>query len=270
MKDEITASIEELDRKIQEQENAASQNEEIEPASEAQADEQAEIPEKFKGKSAAEIAKAYAEAEKHMHKVSSDKSYLERKVEEQERRMAELQQQLSVRPQHTEEDPLESFDQSFDEDPKEAIKKTLKAQREQAKREKESVIRQTWAEQSKKLYEQKAVDKDFLERQNLMQQQVQRYGHLLRQDMLTHPDTIEVLDLLSRGASVDRYVKSAEDRTKKERDTVREEKRNAFSESSSAQGETESSDNVDFMSLRFEEMEKHLQRLEQKLGRSSR
>ena len=107
--------------------------------------EQLEVPKKFIGQGFDDVVKAYTGVEKLNGKLSSELEQVRREREEFEARLKELESrttaiptQQTYQPQaapETETDPLAEFDNQWDDDPKEAVRRTLQREREQRQRE---------------------------------------------------------------------------------------------------------------------------------------
>jgi len=255
--------------------SASTEQEVAQSGQRTQETEQSEIPEKFKGKSSADIAKAYLEAEAKMREVLSERAQLQRERDESSQRLYELQaamhNQSRAREQAAEADPFADIEKELESDPQTAIKKLVSAVRDIPKKAKEAVLKETRSYQAQDVFSRrKAENPDFAAREQDMAKLAQRFGHLINPDRLNDPDTIEILDLMSRGQKTSTYVKEAEDRVRKERDSIKTEKRAAHSESANSQASGTPDKEVDFSKLSRDEQKKELARLEKQLGRTDR
>jgi len=229
----------------------------------ASSDELNSIPQKFVGKSAAEILQAYQALEKESGRLRSELGSTRKEREDLERRYREIEKQRlqpmptqAPPPQHNPQpdlDPFSALESKFDEDPKMAIKEALRRQQEIFQRTtQEQSIQQRAYEAQQYYWQQKQANQDFARRETLMQQAVQQYGDLIRPEMLNSVKTLQLLDALSRGMDIPYYERQAVERAKKDGLSSREEKRRAQSESSFSDGDR----TVDIDKLSTAEIEK--------------
>jgi len=226
------------------------------------------IPEKFVGKSAIEIAKSYGELEKSFHKISSERAEEKKNRDALESKLQAIEERLNARsveaprsqPLVEETDPLAEFDEEFENNPKEVIKKSLKKVSEVAKSEARRIAIQRQAEDAAAYYQQqKKENPDFAKLEPRMTSLAQEFGDLVSPEKANSPKAIKLLHLAARGAEVDSYVSEAVNRAKKEGATIRQEKKQAFSEGTS----TESGKTRNFNELSLEEMAKALGRADE-------
>lgn len=244
---------------------------EADAGGEAPQPDEASIPAKFRGKSAQDIAQAYVELERHAGKLGSEKSHYEKELETAKQRASEMeqrlqaevqrfqQQQQSYREVPKEEDPLSSFDENFEKDPREAVKSLGKTLIEETRKTKERIALEARASQAADYYSrQMRENPDFVEREKDMQRLAQRYASRLRPEHINDPETIDLLYKLARAERMDSYIDSAVKKSKAAGDMVKQEKRGVFSESAGAS----QNDNVKFDDLTIEEMQRALGRIE--------
>lgn len=207
------------------------------------------IPEKFVGKTAYEIAQAYKELERERGRLASELGSARTERESLENRFKSLEAAVSrynAQPNQSapavqreaEKDPLSSFDEQFDEDPKKAIKEVVKYTRDSVTKE---LQEQSWNERAKEASEyfqsRKQQDKDYARREPTMQELANQFSDVIRPEFLNSKKVMEALDLMSKGRDVDYYTKQAVASVKQNGSAIREEKRRAQSESATSEGE---------------------------------
>lgn len=213
------------------------------------APEEEAIPEKYVGKSPAEIIKMHQEAERVIGRLGSEKGFKEREAEELRQRMAQLEQrflQSSQPPQHqpaqpvVEEDPAKVFDKYWEENPKEAIQKAFEtvAQREKRMRDQAEFEANNRALASK-YQEMKSKHSDFDQLEPVMTQMIQslRSSGLVSDRALNRPEALEFLFLAAKGQNFERAVETEAEKKAKQQTKIREQKKAAFSESGASRGE---------------------------------
>jgi hypothetical protein len=228
------------------------------------------LPDKFAGKSAAEIAQAYKELERDRGRLASELGSTRKEREEMESRFRMLEQSVArynamptqvPPPAQTvaEPDPFETFDQVFDEDPKRALKEALKAQTQLLNKRTEQQSMQQRAQEAQDFYwRAKKENPDYARREPIMQQLANEFQDVIRPEFLNSKRVLEALDLMSRGRDVDHYVKQAVATSSKNSSSVRQEKLKSQSESGSSDG----NQTVDFTKMSSADMAKFLKRSE--------
>lgn len=253
--------LQEADEAIEAQQQESSEPEEV-----ASVTAEDSIPEKFVGKSAAEIIQAYRELEKDRGRLASELGSTRKERESLEQRYREFERAISLnqsqqanqtrQPAADEElDPLSVLESKFDEDPKEAIKAALKMQQskvEQEKRQQELEARRIEAEQW--YTKQKTENQDYARRESLMQEAAKQFRDIIKDEHLNSVKVLQALDYLSKGMNVDFYEKQAVERAKKGGLSMREEKRKAQSESANSMSGDKS---VSVADMTLEQMEKY-------------
>lgn len=222
-----------------------------------------ELPEKFRGKSAAEIAKSAQEAERRMHEIASERAFERKRAEEYEARLREMQSQQQL----VQSDPLEEIEKLWEADPKEAVKKVYQKAREGQELTRRQLEQERRAQDAAEYYSKSRVENpDFAEREVDMQEQAKRFGHLLRGELATSKETIELLYLAARGARVDDYSKAAIEKATKKQTLIKEEKRKAASETAVSKGDVISfSETEDFSSMSRKQQQEELRKMRQAL-----
>lgn len=212
-----------------------------------QAPEEDAIPEKYVGKSPADIIKMHQEAERVIGRLGSEKGFKEREAEELRQRMAQLEARLTQAPQPPqhqsaqpvpEEDPLQVFNKVWEENPKEAIAKAFETleqrnARFEAQRQHESNQRALQA----KYAEMRAQYPDFTELEPTMVQLTAQVQRFIPQQSLNRPETLEALYLMARGQNFSKAVETEAEKKAKKQTQIREQKKAAFSESGTSRGE---------------------------------
>lgn len=227
------------------------------------------IPEKFAGKNAVEIAQAYRELEQDRGRLASELGSARKEREEMQQRFRDLEQSVArynATPMQTppqshqrqeEVDPLSSFDQQFEDDPKKAIKEALRLQQELGHRRVQEQSMQARAQEANQFYwQEKQNNPDYARREPIMQQLVSEFQDVIKPEYLNSKKVLQALDLMSRGKDVDYYARQAAAAAQKNGSSVREEKRRATSESATSEGEQLK----DFNKLSSAEMAKMLGR----------
>lgn len=222
------------------------------------------IPEKFIGKSALEIIKAYNNAEKQLSKVSSERAEERKRREDLEKRVQETESRLSSlssqpvqqrQEQSPETDPFAEYEKQFDSDPKEAIKSLVAKSREQARRERELAQMQAEAANAADFYNsQKRDNPEYAKLEPTMQALAREYGDLVDPRKVNSVKALKLLHLAAQGMTREAFASEVASKAKKETSAIKQEKRAAFSESSS----TKNSAGKNFEDLSLEEMEKVL------------
>lgn len=222
------------------------------------------IPQKFVGKSALDIVKAYQELEKRAGKMANElgttrkeHEELQSKYRDAERQSAQYRQIPTQAPHQDQsvvqkEDPYASFDTQFDDDPKGATKQLAASIQKQIAQQNQQAAMQERLRQASEFYqEQRKSNPDYVRREDQMRALASELGQIIRPEYLNSVEALRMLDLVSRGKDVDYYAKQAVDKAKKDGLSSREEKMRAQSESSNSEGETK----VKFDNLSLSEME---------------
>lgn len=204
-----------------------------------EASQSEELPEKFKGKSAAEIARAALEAERAMHERAGEAASIRRQMQETQQQIAELQ----ARYKPTQEvDPIEELEKAWDEDPKQATISTIRRMQETAAEKERRVALEARQREGLDFYhKQKSTNPDFAEREADMVELSRKFSHIIRPEFANSKDVMEALHLLARGAKLDVYEQRAAEKAKKQQEIIKDEKRKATSERAGAS--SSSSDN---------------------------
>jgi hypothetical protein len=243
------------------------------PAQSVQAEEQDPgIPQKFVGKSPAEIMQAYRELERERGRMANELGQARKEREAYEEKYRNLERdamRYQAMPTQTppqaakveaEMDPLSAFESKFDEDPKLAIREALRRQQELVRRQTvEQSMQQRAAEAQEFYWRQKKENPDYARREPIMQQLVSEFQDVIKPEYLNSTKVLKALDLMSRGSDLDFYTKQAVEKVQRDGLAVRDEKRRAQSESSSSDGGGQS---VPFEKLSLDEMRKFLGRVD--------
>lgn len=215
------------------------------------------MPDKFRGKSAEDIARAYVELEKHNGRVSSERMHTEREAAATRDRLIALEREFASRvPPPKEKDPLEGIEDELMLEPAKALRKVVDLVRSESRKSAEQMEYESNARATQSHYHKlKAENPDFAELEPEMVSLTATFGKFVDPRFLNTPEFIDRVYEIARGRNVSKYVKQAEDRLKSSRDLVKQEKRNAFSESSQSQG---SPAEKPFEELSIDEMRKRL------------
>lgn len=228
----------------------------------AQEVDASQIPEKFVGKSPLEIVRAYQESEKAISRLGSEKAARERELEATRARLAALEQQISYVQQsqptaptrHEESDPLSVFEEVWDQNPKEAIKKGLEGLKQQVSQNLSVLQQESRSKLTAERYNKlKSENPDFAELEPEMVRIANQYRGYIRPEALNSPETIDLIYGLAKAQNMQKYVQVELERARKSGSVVREQKQGAFSESA-AQQSGDSSKTRDFASLSLAEM----------------
>lgn len=237
-------------------------------AAETQSDD---LPEKFKGKTAAEIAKSALEAERSMHSTQVEASSMRQQLQQTQAMIAQLQAQISARSEVPQEDFDVVLEREWDEDPKKAVANQFKRQQESIAQRERRLALEMRAKQGIEYYHSaKASNPDFAEREQDMVSLSQKYSFLINPEFANSKEAMEVLHLMARGSKVSDYEKAAVERIKKQQSQLKEEKRSAVSERAGAASTAVNAgvDMDDFSNLSPRQMQEELDRLSRKLGRN--
>lgn len=222
------------------------------------------LPDKFKGKSSYDIYKSYEHVEKEKGRISGELGQARKEAEEARNRASLLEKQLQEAstarqqpaPAPVEVDPLSSFDEAFDADPKQAIKQATKAALDEAKKAHLYADYKAKQQSQAERYNQLRKDNpDFAELENEMVAIANEYLPSLPQHMAVEPKMIDLVYAIAKGRNMDKFVSREVEKKLKAGELAREEKRNAFSESAGSTGE---STEKNFADLSLDEMVKVL------------
>jgi hypothetical protein len=252
-------AVQEEEVLVPQQEGETSQQEEStapDPdANMLRAPEEDAIPEKYVGKSPAEIIKMHQEAERVIGRLGSEKGFKEREAEELRQRMAQLEQRFSQAPQPpqhqpapqaTEEDPLQVFRKTWEENPKEAIERAFETIEQRSARQRDQVeFESNNRALAAKYSEMKSKNSDFDQLEPVMTRMVQslRQSGLVSDRALNRPEALEFLYKAAKGENFDRAVETEAEKKAQKQTQIREQKRAAFSESGSSRTESSKSPN---------------------------
>lgn len=232
-----------------------------------QVEEASLIPDKFIGKSAADIATAYKEVEQDRGRMSSELGSIRKEKEDLEEKYRQLERQsmqyqatpVQTPPQvpvQAQTDPLAAFESKWEEDPKAAIREAFRQQQEtlQASTQIQSQ-QQRAAEANEYYYTQQRQDTDYARRIPKMQHIAAEFQHIIRPEYLNSIKALKAIDLMSRGSDMSYYEQQAVSKAQKDGLSVLQEKRHAQSESSGPSGKPDRA----FATLSTEEMEAYLE-----------
>jgi hypothetical protein len=239
-------------------------------STQSEASPEAELPEKFKGKTVAEVAEAALNAEKAMHERAVELSSIRRQQQETQAYIAQLQSQIQKQSAaQADVDPFEAVEKEWDEDPKKATIQGMRKVREQlAAEERRRTLEKRYQEGTEYYLRQKSQDADFAQREPDMAELARKYGHIVNQEYASSKEAYEILHLAARGARLSEYEKAAVERSRKQKETIKEEKRAAVSERSGAVSTPSGfADMDDFANMSPQQQLEELAKLERKLGK---
>lgn len=216
---------------------------------------QEELPEKWRGKSISDVVKSYSELERKLSEIGSERKFYQDQLE------AMRQQQTQQRPEQT---PQFDFDRAFDEDPKEAIKRTYQSLQEKLEQQTtQAALAQRQQAYAQELMRQRRENADFVKREPQMAQLLAQVQQFVKPEFHYSPEVLNALYYIARGTSVDEYVKEAVEQSAKQKQQTLDEKRRAQSESAYSRQEANSIDISDeaFEKLPQKEQEKLLDKM---------
>ena len=197
------------------------------------------IPEKFAGKPAYEVIRAYKELESKLGSIASEKAQEKQRAELLEQRLRELETrsayQEPVRKQvEPEKDPLAILDSpEWEKDPRAAIKESFKVMQAKQLQERYALqSQQQHADMVSYYTKQKTENPDFARREANMQQLATQLAAVVKPEFFNSVQVLKALDLMSKGMDIQYYEGQAVERAKKDGLSRVSEKRNAHSESS--------------------------------------
>jgi len=220
---------------------------------------ESQIPEKFLGKSQEDIIKSYQELESELGRLRNEYGNAKKERDDILRHYQEMVSMNQRQPQEQQsDDPYAYFEQTFENDPKTAIREALKKQEQRLLASQQAQLLNLKQAELYKAYAERKANPDFARREALMQQLAMKFSSLLNSQAAYSPEILELLDLASKGADISFYEKEAVERARRNGLSSRDEKLKSRSESST----TSTGKDVDFEKLSLEEMEKILGRAE--------
>lgn len=242
------------------EEQTQAEGEELEAGQPAAVDEEAstsdeQLPEKWAGKSAAEIARSHEEAQRTISRLGSEKSHIQRELEAERARRAQMEAMFSQRQpaqqQASEEDPLQVFEKTWDNSPREAIKKLGEGLKETFSRRLEEQTFQSRAAEQARHYERlKQENPEFAELEPVASELAARYGRFLTPEARTAPEAVEMFFNMAKAQRLPQLAQKEAAKSK----IIRSEKVRASSESARTAGTV----SKDPWSMSKEELEKML------------
>ena len=213
-----------------------------------------EIPTKFVGKSVEELIPAYDNLEKELGRLRNEVGEKNKRLQEWEARQnfvqPIVQQPVASQPVKTLED---QYLEEFDVNPKAAILKLNKAEKEQMRQELTAAQQQEFYNQAKS-GSVKGYD-NFAELEPEMINLTGQFVDLIRPDRLTDPKLVKALYLMARGSTSTDQIAKAEKKGAQRAEAIRKEKAASASESP---GSSLTKDTVNFEGLTREEQRKFL------------
>lgn len=213
------------------------------------APEEDAIPEKYVGKSPAEIIKMHQEAERVIGRLGSEKGFKEKESEELRQRLAALEAQFTQSqqpPQYqsaqpaVDEDPVQVFRKTWEENPREAIERAFETieQRNTRLRDQQEFESNNRA-LAAKYNEMKTRHSDFESLEPVMSQLANsiRQSGIVNPRAFNRPETLEFLYYTAKGQNFEKAVETEAEKKVKKQTQIREQKKAAFSESGTSRGD---------------------------------
>lgn len=197
-----------------------------------------ELPEKYRGKTARQIAEMHLEAEKKISQQGAERAEAIRRAQELEQRTRQYESYFSQ--QQGPSDPLQVLEQKWNDSPKEAIQSAFKffqEERQQAFRQQqlEAQARATAAR-----YEQlKSEDPELPELEPEMIRLSHELADFVPQDKRNSPQVLDALYQMARARKIDGIVNKKVEAALAKLKNKRDEKKEVFSESGKSAGETQ-------------------------------
>lgn len=231
-------------------------------AADAQRDEDSSpsIPEKFVGKSAAEIAQSYIELEKRLGQLGSEKSAAEKAAQDTAARIAQYEAYIAglskagtgLQPSQS-SDPLELFEQAWEtEGPKEAIKKLAQLQQQST----QSLVVQRKIEDTQSYVNRLQKDNpDFAELMPEMQRIAAELEPSLSPEARYSRQAVDMVYNIAKARNLQKYAQAEAAKVSAATEIQKTKKRQSVSESSTgSRGDV----TKNFSELSLDEMKKAL------------
>lgn len=238
MNDEITSSEEESLEHSDSQEPQTSSPEntgELE-AADAQEESESSLPEKFVGKSAAEIAASYKELEKRLGQLGGEKSAAERTAQEYAARVAQYEAYVaglsrsSSTPQPTQSnDPLAVFEEAWEnEGPKEAIRKLAMLQQQSTQSQ---VVQRKYEDTQSYVQRMQKENPDFAELMPEMQRVAAELEPSLSPDARYSRQAVDMVYHIAKARNISKYAQAEAAKVSAATEITKTKKRQSVSES---------------------------------------
>ncbi len=229
-------------------------------AADAQEESESSVPEKFVGKSAAEIIASYQQLEKRLGQLGSEKSNAEKLAQENASRVAQYEAYVAglsrnpSQPQPTQSsDPLTVFEQAWEnEGPKEAIKKLALLQQQGLQSQ---VVQRKYEDTQAYVQRLQAENPDFAELMPEMQKVAAELEPALSPDVRFSRQAVDMTYQIARARNLSKYAQAEAAKVSAATEITKTKKRQSVSESSSgSKGEV----SKNFSDLSLDEMRKAL------------
>lgn len=266
MPPETTESVEEVGLEHSESSDSSQTN--ADPLNQGQSDtvefpeeSESSIPEKFVGKSAAEIIASYQELERHASRLGGEKSAAEKRSEEIAQKAAQYEQYIAQISQHggsspqTQQntDPISSFNEAWEtQGPKAAIEMLVA----QNVRQQQVVQEQRALEDTKSYVERlKSENPEFVELMPEMQALATQYELYLAPSVRMSKQAVDIMFNLAKAKNISKLAAREATNLSAKTELAKTKKRMSGSESSST---SKGDSTVSFAELSTVEMEKLL------------
>lgn len=229
-------------------------NQEPQSSASAPQPEEDALPEKYRGKTAKEIAEMHLEAEKKISQQGAERAEAVRRAQELDQEVQQYRDYFS-RQQQGPQDPIQVLEERWNDSPKEAIRGALEFFSQQRAQEAYRQQQEAQARATAVRYEElRKSDPELPELEPEMIRLSHELADFVPQDKRNSPQVLDALYQMARARKIDTIVDKRVQSALKKLDTKRTEKREAFSESGKSQGEVQ--ENFDDLSL--EEMRQRL------------
>jgi hypothetical protein len=207
-------------------------------AADSREESDSSLPEKFVGKSAVEIAASYKELEKRLGQLGSEKSAAEKAAQEHATRVAQyeayiagLQRNPSQPQSHQSSDPLELFEQAWEnEGPKEAIKKIVQMQQQSAQSQ---VVQRKFEDTQIYVQRMQKENPDFAELMPEMQKVAAELEPSLSPDARYSRQAVDMVYHIAKARNLSKYAQAEAAKVSAQTEIQKSKKRQSVSESSS-------------------------------------
>jgi hypothetical protein len=212
-------------------------------ANDDQAQAQSQSEPKFEGKSREEILEMYQNLQKDYGRLGSEVGQQRKEKETLEERLRTYQGQphpYQVNPPHPyaatpqpvaaapAEDYIEKVKARWEEgDQLGAMVDLVKNQEDKRRREQIQEVISHRTQRAAAFVNERSKDQDFVRRLPTMQTMAVQFNDLIKPEYASSPEVLHILDLASKGADVEHYVKAGLDKAQQAKQQITNEKRSA-------------------------------------------
>lgn len=217
-----------------------------------------QVPSKFAGKSAEEVADAYGHLESKHGQLTSETQHLRQQNELLQQQMQMLQSQFNQTGQHRapESDPTDDFARRYEDDPIKATSDLVTQQLQRQAQQLSQKEQQERAEDAQRYYvERLEKETELKELDSDIKLLAMKFGGMVRPEYINSRQMIDALELMAKGKNVSKYQQRAVDTFRKKGDTKRAVKRNA---SGTVRSNSQGGDLKSLDSMSAAELEAHL------------